>query len=60
MVTLLIKDLDVRDKWLGIRQLKTEYQPKTYARRTKEGTYIPQAQRAQKAVQAIPACDPKQ
>ena len=45
----LDKDLDIRDKWLGIRQLKQEYQPYTYARTTKEGHHIPQKERAQKA-----------
>ena len=45
----LENSLDTRDKWLGIRQLKTEYQPNTYARRTRDGKHIPHAQRAQKA-----------
>ena len=44
----LENSINIRDKWLGIRQLKSEYQTNTYARRTKEGNYIPQAQRAQK------------
>ena len=43
------KDLDVRDRWMGIRQLKQVYQPHPYARRTTDGKHIPQAQRAQKA-----------
>ena len=49
----LDKDLDVRDKWLGIRQLKQEYQPHTYARTTKEGYHIPQKERAQKAAEYL-------
>ena len=49
----LDKDLDVRDKWLGIRQLKQEYQPHTYARTTKDGQHIPQKERAQKAAEYL-------
>ena len=49
----LDKDLDIRDKWLGIRQLKKEYQPITYARTTKEGHHIPQKERAQKAAEYL-------
>ena len=49
----LDKDLDIRDKWLGIRQLKQEYQPQTYARTTKEGHHIPQQERAQKAAEYL-------
>ena len=49
----LDKDLDIRDKWLGIRQLKQEYQPHTYARTTKEGQHIPQKDRAQKAAEYL-------
>ena len=43
------KDLDIRDKWLGIRQLKKEYQPNPYARTNRKGTFIRQDQRAQEA-----------
>ena len=49
----LDKDLDIRDKWLGIRQLKQEYQPHTYARTTKEGHHIPQKDMAQKAAEYL-------
>ena len=27
IIKTLDKDLDLRDKWLGIRQLKSDYQP---------------------------------
>jgi len=33
IIKTLDKDLDIRDKWLGIRQLKQEYQPNPYARK---------------------------
>ncbi len=32
------KDLDVRDKWSGIRELKTPYKPIPYSQRRKDGT----------------------
>ena len=49
----LDKDLDVRDRWLGIRQLKPEYQPHTYARTIKDGQHIPQKERAQKTAEHL-------
>ena len=53
VIKTLDKDLDIRDKWLGIRQLKQEYQPNPYARKTKEGKHIPQHQRAQRAAEYL-------
>ncbi len=34
------KELDIRDKWLGITQLKTEYKPQPYHRSTQTGEHI--------------------
>ena len=45
----LDKDLDIREKWLGIRQLKAEYRPTPYSRKTKEGEHIRMEERAEKA-----------
>ena len=53
IINALDKDLDIRDKWLGIRQLKQDYQPNPYARRTTEGKHITQQQRAQKAAEYL-------
>ena len=49
IIKTIDKDLDIRDRWLGIRQLKQECQPNPYARRTQEGKFIKQNQRAQEA-----------
>ena len=49
IIKTIDKDLDIRDRWLGIRQLKQEYQPNPYARRTPGGQFIKQNQRAQQA-----------
>ena len=49
IIDTLDKDLDIRDRWMGIRQLKQEYQPNPYARRTTDGKHITQKQIAQKA-----------
>ena len=37
MLDALDKDFDLRDKWLGIRQLKTEYRPQPYYRKDEKG-----------------------
>ncbi len=49
IIKTLDKDLDVRDRWLGIRQLKQQYQPNPYARTNSAGMHITQRQRAQQA-----------
>ena len=51
IIKTLDKDLDTRDTWLGIRQLKQDYQPNPYARKNKDGTHITQKERAQKAAE---------
>ena len=43
------KDLDVRSKWAGIRQLKTPYKPIPYAQKRKGGTQIRVKDRAEEA-----------
>ena len=53
IIQTLDKDLDIRDRWMGIRALKQEYQPNPYARRTTEGEHITQKQRAQKAAEYL-------
>ena len=44
------KDLDPREKWAGIRELKTPYKPIPYAQRRKDGTKIKIVDRAESAV----------
>ena len=53
IIKALDKDLDIRDRWLGIRQLKQDYQPNPYARRATEGIHITQKQRAQQAAEYL-------
>ena len=49
IIKTISKDLDIRDRWLGIRQLKQTYQPNPYARKTLDGKFIKQNERAQEA-----------
>ena len=34
------KDLDIRDRWLGISRIKQEYKPRPYIRRDRRGNYF--------------------
>ena len=49
----LDKDLDCTDQWLGIRQLKSEYKPNPYNRKTKEGIHIHRKERANEAAKYL-------
>ena len=46
-------DLDVRDKWLGIRQLKQKYQPRPYHRKYADGTPVAPKDLAEQAAQFL-------
>ena len=39
-IDMLSKDIDIRDKWLGLRQMKKGYQVKPYAIKNKNGTRV--------------------
>lgn len=41
------KELDPRDRWMGIRRLKEGYKPQPYHRKTRQGEHIKLEQRAQ-------------
>ena len=43
------KDLDVRYRWLGIKAMKNQYQPRTYHSKDKNGKHINMYRRAQEA-----------
>ena len=43
------KDLDLRSRWLGIKELKSKYNPTPYHNQNKEGEHIKLHDRAQKA-----------
>ena len=43
------KDLDVRSKWLGLRQLKQPYRGNPYSRKDTDGKHIPMNRRAEAA-----------
>ena len=40
VLEIIDKDLDVRDKWAGIRELKKPYKPIPYAQKTNDGRKI--------------------
>ena len=46
-------DLDVRDRWLGLRQLRKNYTPIPYSRRTQDGKHIPMQGRAEEAAKYL-------
>ena len=46
-------DLDVRDKWLGIRQIKQKYQPRPYHRKYADGTPVAPKDLAEQAAQYL-------
>ena len=48
-MTTIDKDLDVRDTWLGIRQIKSNYTPQPYHRINTQGSHIHHSNRAQEA-----------
>ena len=43
------KDLDLRSRWLGIKEFKSKFNPTPYHNKTKEGEHIKLHERAQKA-----------
>eukprot|EP00973_Karenia_brevis_P061548 8559073-Karenia_brevis.AAC.1 len=47
------RELDVRDKWLGIKQLKKGYSPQPYCRRNKDGQMVPYKERAETAAKYL-------
>ena len=47
----LDKDLDIRDRWLGLRQLKNTYKPMTYHQKDRHGKHVPRDERAGKAAE---------
>ena len=49
----LDKDVDIRDKWMGIKSLKSEYKTMPYSRKTKGGKHIHKKQRAEMAAQYL-------
>ena len=53
IIKSLDKDLDIRDRWLGIRQLKSKFAPTPYHNRDKQGKHIPWKERAQTAAEHL-------
>ena len=49
ILTTIGRDLDIRDRWLGIRELKSKYNPIPYHNKNEEGKHLAWTQRAQKA-----------
>ena len=49
----LRSDLDTRDRWMGIKQLKSEYKPTPYQRRDRQGTHIHKDLRAEQAAEYL-------
>ena len=53
MLDSLSKDLDVRDRWMGIRGIKKEYQPSPYHRKTADESHIPKHKIAEEAARHL-------
>ena len=47
------KDLDLRDRWLGIRELKRKYTPTPYHNKDRQGLHISHKNRAQHAAKHL-------
>jgi len=46
-------ELDVKDRWMGLKKLKKKYVPIPYFRKTKEGVPIKRAEQAQKVAEFL-------
>ena len=47
IMSTVVENLDLRDKWLGLRQLKTGYTPQPYYRKDKNGKHTSYHMRAE-------------
>ena len=52
-VSAISKDLDLRNRWLGIEELRSKYNPTPYHNKTKEGEHIKLNERAQKTAECF-------
>ena len=39
--------MDIRDQWLGLKELRKDYSPQSYAYKTNWGEHVPRSQRAE-------------
>ena len=46
-------DLDLRDRWLGIRQLKSDFKPAPYSLKDQDGKVVPKYKRAETAAKYL-------
>jgi DNA gyrase subunit B len=53
LLRTVAKELDVRDRWAGIRALKNEYSPQPYTRRDQQGRIVAQKTRAETAAEYL-------
>ena len=54
VIKTIAKELDIRERWAGIRRLKSKYQPQPYNRTDKHsGMHIHMKQRAEKAAEYL-------
>ena len=49
----LKKELDIRDRWMGIRALKKDFKPTTYNLKTNQGRPIPYEERAEETAKHL-------
>ena len=47
------KDLDERDRWMRIRQLRKGFSATPYSQRTKEGKHVPKPERAKHSAEYL-------
>ena len=52
-VDTLDRELDIRNRWLGVGQLKSKYNPTPYHSKTREGKHIKWKERAQQAAEHL-------
>ena len=53
IIKTISHELDARDRWMGIRQLKKEFTPQPYHRKDKDGKHVPRHQIAEESAQYL-------
>lgn len=41
--------MDIKDQWMGVKRLKTDYRPIPYQKKTKEGRHVGKADMAEES-----------
>ena len=53
MLESVSRELDIRDRWLGIRQMKKQFAPNPYCRKDERGRHIPKDRLAEETAKFL-------